>query len=98
LNTSAESIQKSAQTVSDASQLAGKAAEATSGTTSKVGRAAAAVSGIRLGVKLIPAAARLVRQYPIAAGLVVAGALWIAYSARARHRRRFDDAAQMPPY
>lgn len=86
MKTTAESVQETARTASDASELTEKAAKAAAGTTSTVGRAAAAVSGVRLGARLLPAAARVFRQYPLASSLVAAGVLWIAYAKLSKRR------------
>jgi hypothetical protein len=87
VNTTAESVQDAARTASVASEFTEKTAKTAADTTSATGRVLAAVSSVRLGARLLPAAIRLFRRYPLASSLVVGGVLWIAYSNLSKRRQ-----------
>ena len=84
MNTTADTVRDSARTASKTGAFVEKAASTASGKKSKLGRVAAGISTVQLGARLLPAGLRLLRQYPLASALILAGVLWMAYSARTR--------------
>ena len=77
-----DSLGESGNRLADAGRLAERAAHAVGPASSTLGRIAAAVSVVQLAVRLIPAGGRLLRRYPVASLLLVAGALGALYLAR----------------
>jgi hypothetical protein len=75
---------ESAQTASDAGAFVQKAAHVGDGSSSAIGRVGAAASAVSVGARLLPAGMRLLRRYPIAGTLVVAGIALAIYSLRGR--------------
>ena len=84
MNTPADSVRESASTVAHTGEFVEKTAAAASVKKSRLGRVAAGISGVQLGARLLPAALRMVRRYPLASALVIAGLVLMAYSARSR--------------
>jgi hypothetical protein len=78
---------QSAKTTSEAGAFVEKAAGAATPTNSMLGRVGAAASAIKIGARLLPAAWRLMKRYPVASSFVIAGALWAAYAMRTGDRR-----------
>jgi len=68
--------------LADVGHLAERAAHAIGPASSALGRLAAAVSVVRLGARVLPEGARLLRRYPAASLLLAAGALGAWYLAR----------------
>jgi xanthine/uracil/vitamin C permease (AzgA family) len=90
MNTTADSVRETARTASTTGAFVEKAAGAASGSQSKFARVIAGISSVQLGARLLPAGLRIVRRYPLASALVIAGALWIAWSARSRRSAGLD--------
>lgn len=78
------SLDESAQTASDASAFVQKAAHVSDGSKSVIGRVGATASAVSLGARLLPAALRFLRRYPVAGTLAVAGAVLVVYALRSR--------------
>ncbi len=72
--------------LADAGRLAERAAHAIGPGSSALGRVVAAVSVVKLGARVLPAGGRLLRRYPVASVLVVAGFLGALYLAREPRR------------
>ena len=77
----------SAQTASEAGAFVEKAAGAAAPTNSTLGRIGAAASAIKIGARLLPGAWRLMKRYPVASSLTIAGLIWAAYAMRPTTRR-----------
>jgi len=73
---------KSGGTLADVGRLVERAAHVVGPASSALGRIAAAVSVAKLGARLIPAGARLLRRYPAGSLLVLAAALGALYLIR----------------
>jgi hypothetical protein len=80
-------IDESAKTASDASAFVQKAAHVSDDSNSVIGRVGAAASAVSLGARLLPGGLRLLRRYPIAGTLVVAGVVLAVYSLRGKGTR-----------
>lgn len=78
-----DALKHSGRTLADAATLIERAAHTVAPSSSTLGRLVAAVSVARLGARLIPAGQRLLRRYPVASLLVVAGFLGALYLTRA---------------
>ncbi len=77
---------QSAQTASEAGAFVEKAAGAAAPTNSMLGRVGAAVSAVQIGARLLPAAWRFMKRYPVASSLTIAGLIWAAYTMRPNAR------------
>jgi hypothetical protein len=86
MSTNPDDLLESARTASDVGSFVEHAAHAAGGASSRVGRIAAAVSGIKLGAKLLPAAMRAMKRYPVMSALALAGVVWAAYSMRSAQK------------
>jgi hypothetical protein len=83
MNIGSERWRRSGRTMAQAATLIERAAHTLAPSTSTLGRMAAAVTVARLGARLIPAAARSLRRYPLSSLLVAAGLLGALYVMRA---------------
>lgn len=72
--------------LAEVGHLAERAAHVIGPASSALGRVAAAISVVKLGVRVIPEGGRLLRRYPVASALVVAGFLGALYLAREPRR------------
>lgn len=70
---------RSGGTLADTGHLLERLADAVGPASPILGRVAAVVSIVQLGARLVPAAGRLVRRYPVGSALVAAGILGAAY-------------------
>jgi hypothetical protein len=78
--------------LADVGRLVERVAHAVGPASSALGRLTAAVSVVKLGARLIPAGARLLRRYPAGSLLAAAGflgALYLMRSGRVPSRRRY---------
>jgi hypothetical protein len=73
--------------LAEVGHLAERTAHVIGPASSALGRIAAAVSAVKLGARVIPTGGRLLRRYPVAAALVVAGVLAALYLAPEPRRR-----------
>jgi len=74
-----EQLRQSGRTLSQTGTLVEKAAHAARSSNSTLGRIASAITVLELGARLIPAAGRLLRRYPVGSLLLVAGLLGALY-------------------
>lgn len=72
--------------LADVGHLAERAAHLIGPGSSALGRVAAAISVVKLGARVLPPGARLLRRYPLASVLVAAGVLGMLYLAREPRR------------
>jgi hypothetical protein len=77
-------LDESAGAASDASAFVEKAAGVANPARSTKGRITAAVSAVSLGTRVLPAGLRLLRRYPVASSVALAGVIWAALAARSR--------------
>jgi hypothetical protein len=77
-----EGLKRSGRMLADAAMLVERAAHTVAPSSSTLGRIAAAASVARIGARLIPAGARLLRRYPMGSLLVAAGFLGVLHLAR----------------
>lgn len=73
---------RSGGTLADAGYLLERIAHAVAPASPTLGRVAAAISIARLGARLLPAGARVLRRHPVGSLLVVAGVLGAVYLLR----------------
>ena len=73
---------RSGGTLADAGRLLERIAHAVGPASPTLGRVAAAISIARLGARLLPTGARLLRRHPVGSLLVVAGVLGAVYLLR----------------
>jgi hypothetical protein len=86
MNMNQDDVRASARTVSDAGAAVERVAGATSASHSTIGRVGMAISAIKLGARLLPAGVRLIKRYPVASAVAIAGLVWVLYSRRAAGR------------
>jgi hypothetical protein len=78
---------------SDATSLLEKTTAAMDPNRSSLGHTTSAVSAARLSVRVLPGSFRLMKRYPLASGLVIAGIICTALVLRSREAARFDNAS-----
>jgi len=76
-------VREPVKTASEAGAFVEKAAGAAQPSTSTLGRVGAAATAVKLGARLVPAAWRLLKRYPVASALGAAGLIWAVYLMRA---------------
>jgi hypothetical protein len=77
-----ENPAESARTTSDTGAFVAKAADAATPSNSVVGRVGAAASAVSIGARLLPTGWRMLRRYPLAATVAIAGLVCVAYLVR----------------
>lgn len=84
-----DQLRQSGRKLSETGTLVERAVHAARTSNSTLGRIAAAISVVELGARVIPAAGRLLRRYPVGSLLLVAGfvgALYVMSARQAAHR------------
>jgi hypothetical protein len=84
------SVGTSARTLSHAGALIERAVHAVHPSGSALGRLGAVLAAARLGARLLPQAKRLLRRYPVAGTLAIAGVLGVMVLARFERRSTRD--------
>ena len=75
----ADHLGESGRTLADAGRLIERAAHAVGPESPTLGRVAAAITAVRLAVRVVPAAGRLLRRYPVGSLLFAAGVVGALY-------------------
>lgn len=73
---------QAARTASDAGALVESAIGAATPTNSVLGRVGAAAAAVQIGARLLPVGWRMLKRYPFAASLAIAGLVYASYLAR----------------